>query len=118
MRQPPSPPTPTQRKKIEKMIGKAIGKKVDPMDYVRPPRAGGKAIGKKPYPPKDSSPRRRGPAPAKPMPRAVIEKPYKGPKIKFDGDLRQIGPRKKPKPSKPRGNPNAKYRIVPAKKKK
>jgi hypothetical protein len=116
------------------MVGKARDMKVDPMDYVRPSRAGGKAIGKKPYPPKDSPPRRRGPAqkiPKRPYDGPMIDpkppskiikpfkgpfkggpskiiKPYKGPKIKRDDDLRDMFPKKKRTPTKPRGNPNDK----------
>ena len=163
MRKPPFPPPPPPRpkprvggkalekrkqsikKNLEKMVGRARDIKVDPMDSVRPSRAGGKAIGKKPYPPKDSPPRRRGPVPkeipnrtyggrmtnprfpskiTKPFkgpfkggPSKII-KPYKGPRIKRDDDLRNMLPRQKPKYIKPRGNPDAKYRITPAKKKK
>ncbi|CAB4847646.1 unannotated protein [freshwater metagenome] len=136
---------PSPKKNLGKMVGRARDMKVDPMDYVRPSRAGGKAIGKKPYPPKDSPPRRRGPAQKipkrpydgpmigppdarRPRPKpftgrdgkfpSKIIKPFKGPRIKRDDDLRLMGPRKKPNYTKPRGNSNAKYSIVPAKKKK
>ena len=79
---------------IPKMMGKAKSIKVDPMDYLGKP-----------------SPKRAA-GPSK------IIKPFKGPKINRDDDLRDMFPRKKRTPTKPRGNPNAKYRIVPAKKKK
>ena len=139
---------PSPKKNLEKMVRKVRDMKVDPMDYGRAPKAAGKAIGKRPYPPKDSPPRRRGPAPKAPKipnrpydgpmigppdarrprpkpfkgplkrdPNKII-RPYKGPRIKRDDDLRDMFPRKKRTPTKPRGNPNAKYRIVPAKKKK
>ena len=77
---PPYPPKDKRPKRaarkpssMGKVMSMAIGKKLDPMDYVRPSRAGGKAtIGKKPYPPKDSPPRRRETLPKTP------NRPYGG----------------------------------------
>ena len=106
-----------------KVMSMAIGKKVDPMDYVRPPKRRGPApkAPKRPYDgPMIGPPDARRPRP-KPFTGSggkKIIKPYKGPKINRDDDLRDMFPKKKRTPTKPRGNPNAKYRIVPAKKKK
>lgn len=120
---------PSPKKNLEEMVRKVRDKQVDPMDYVRPPRRRGPApkapkIPNRPYDgPMIGPPDARRPRP-KPFtgsggkfPSKII-KPYKGPRIKRDDDLRLMGPRKKPNYTKPRGNPNAKYRIVPAKKKK
>lgn len=114
---PPSPPTPMQQKQLKKMMGKARGMKVDPLDYVRPPSRITKPF-KAPFrggPSKIIKPYKKPPSGGK-QGGGVIQKPYKGPKINRDDDLRNMLPRQKPKPSKPRGNPNATYRIVPAKK--
>ena len=74
-----------QQKKLDKMMAVARGKKVDPTDYVRPP-----SRITKPF---------KGPFMGGP---SKIIKPYKGPKINRDDDLRQIGPRKKPKKTMPK----------------
>jgi hypothetical protein len=110
-------PKPKPKKNLGKMVGKARDMKVDPMDYVRPSRAGGKAIGKKPYPPKDSPPRRQ--IPKRPIPKrpydgrmtdpkppsritgpfkggpSRIIKPFKGPKTRDKDILRMLLAKKK-----------------------
>ena len=119
---------PSPKKNLMPMVGKLRDMKVDPMDYVRPPKRRGPAPKAPKIPNRLYGGRMTDPKPpskiTKPFkgpfnggPNKII-KPYKGPRIKRDDDLRQMGPRKKPNYTKPIGNPNAKYRIVPAKKKK
>ena len=91
----------------------AIGKKLDPMDYVRPSRAGGKAIGKKPYPPKDSPPRRRRPTiPNLPYGGRMTEppagrRPYGGRITAPKNPNRYYGGRMIEPPAKPKPMPKA-----------
>ena len=126
---------PSPKKNLMPMVGKLRDIKVDPMDYVRPPKRRGPApkapkAPKRPdggriTPPKTPN-RTYGGRITAPKPftgsggkfPSKIIKPYKGPKINRDDDLRDMFPKKKRTPTKPRGNPNAKYRIVPARKKK